>query len=341
MSSLKRKARELGEQGLSAALGEVAARTVAVAVGRYDAQATVDDQLDQLTTLVIIIHSAVEVAEGVHIRSRWLRRWLWRLRDAAADGDDVLRSFQRRPCAAEEEAEASNTAAVSTLWNAARRVLIWSAKLFAGDQGTERLSRTVARLEKFATGIGDFLSLIELEMRVSLPEPPPLPSLCSAGTYLLGGISCEDYTAMTRAIVLVVVRRNIRQAIDVFFRATPRPAVVSYIQPPRDVLKLLHDRVWDAIDKASEKPEVQGRRWLAEWRRQLQALTEKIDLVLQPAAPVETCGVLETGDANLRRTVESMKTAVAHLRDFAAVLRIYGYIVSYEQQVDRPTRYKM
>ncbi|GJN10512.1 hypothetical protein PR202_ga28611 [Eleusine coracana subsp. coracana] len=147
---LKRKARELGEQSLSAAVGEVAARTVSAAVGRYDAQATVDDQLEHLARLLITVHSAVEAAERVHIRGWWLRRWLWRLRDAAADGDEVLRSFRQRPVTEEANSHTHTQQAVSTLWNAARRVLR-SAKTMlmlavAGDEDVERLTSTVARL---------------------------------------------------------------------------------------------------------------------------------------------------------------------------------------------------
>jgi len=58
--------------------------------------------------LVTMVHSAgaVEEAEHVHIASWWLRRWLWRLRNAALDGEEVLRFF-RRQRAAEEAASAT------------------------------------------------------------------------------------------------------------------------------------------------------------------------------------------------------------------------------------------
>ncbi|CAO1939315.1 unnamed protein product [Urochloa humidicola] len=165
MSLLKRKAQALGEQVVSAAVGEVVARTVSAAAGKkHDAGARVDDQLERLDTVVVMLHSAVDAAEGVHIRSWWLRRWLWRLRDAALDGGEVLRScWQRRAVGASRQ-----TAGASTLWNAARRVLR-SAKssMFAGDNDDRRLGRTVARLESMATGIGDFLKLLELEIRRS------------------------------------------------------------------------------------------------------------------------------------------------------------------------------
>ncbi|CAL5077579.1 unnamed protein product [Urochloa decumbens] len=151
MSLLKRKAEALGEQVVSAAVGEFVARTVSAAADRHDAGARVEEQLERLGTLVVMVHSAVDAAEGVHIRSWWLRRWLWRLRDAALDGDEVLRSFTQR-----RAAEPRQAAGATALWNAARRFL------------------RSAKSKFMATGIGDFLKLLELEIRRSLPALPVL-----------------------------------------------------------------------------------------------------------------------------------------------------------------------
>ena len=90
MSRRKRKVAELGDHALSAAVGDVVSRTMSAAVDRHDA----NDQLERLGTLLLAVHSAVDEAERVHIAGWWLRRWLWRLRDAALDGDEVQRLFR-------------------------------------------------------------------------------------------------------------------------------------------------------------------------------------------------------------------------------------------------------
>ncbi|CAO1940005.1 unnamed protein product [Urochloa humidicola] len=184
MSLAKRKVEELGEQVVSAAVGDVFARTISAAVGRYAAHASLGEQVERLGTLVIMVHSAVEAAEGVHIRSWWLRRWLWRLRDAALDGDEVLRSSltrQRQQQRAKEEAETAGGGGGRRLWNTLRRVFRSSKSLLlAGDDSTARVSAAVARLESLSTGLPDFLKLLDMEITKSQtpppPPPPPLPA---------------------------------------------------------------------------------------------------------------------------------------------------------------------
>jgi len=115
----------------------------------------------------------------VHIASWWLRRWLWRLRDAALDGDEVLRFFRRRRAAEEAAAAAPGwqQAAGNALRSAARRVLRSAKSLLVlgrNDGGAQRrLSRTLARLEREAMALGDFLKLLDLEIRRSLPPAQP------------------------------------------------------------------------------------------------------------------------------------------------------------------------
>jgi len=168
MSRPKRKVADLGDDALSAAVGDVVARTMSAAVGRYDAHAGAGDQVERLGTLLLMVHSAVDEAERVHIAGWWLRRWLWRLRDAALDGDEVQRLFRRRRLA-----ELAAERARGRLWNAARRVARSARSLLGDGDGVHRLSRTVARLEKLCAGLGDFLKLLELEIARSLRAPPP------------------------------------------------------------------------------------------------------------------------------------------------------------------------
>ncbi|KAK3124251.1 hypothetical protein QOZ80_7BG0583910 [Eleusine coracana subsp. coracana] len=327
---LKRKARELGEQSLSAAVGEVAARTVSAAVGRYDAQATVDDQLEHLAILLVTVHSAVEARAHPRL--------------------------------------VAPPQAVSTLWNAARCVLrsAKSVLMFAvaGDEDVERLSRMVARVERVATGIGDFLKLIEPEIRMSLlpsqrpPSPPSIPPpriSTTTGTFVSGSwsppvspslrrpprrasawcatdrhekddmfpISHEEYTAGRRRVLLLVARRNIRRAIHMFIRAATTAAPCFQQEPPdAGKLRALVSDIRDVLAASDKQPEVvhvHGRRcWLAEWRRELQAVADRADCVLlRLAAP-------DNDDDGVRRTVESVEKAAAHLGDFVTALRIYG-----------------
>jgi signal transduction histidine kinase len=181
MSGAKRKVEELGGHVLSAAVSDVVARTMSAAVGRYEAHASVDDQLERLRTLAIMVHSTVEAAEDVHIRSWWLRRWLWTLRDAALDADEVLRLF-RQQRAAEETDTATRQA-----WRALRSV---KSMLFRrDDKGIEQLSRMVARLEREAMSLGDFLKLLDLEIRTSLAVVQPAPPVQSSEPPVTSGSS--------------------------------------------------------------------------------------------------------------------------------------------------------
>ena len=193
MSRRKRKVAELGDHALSAAVGDVVSRTMSAAVGRYDAHAGADDQVERLGTLLLMVHSAVDEAERVHIAGWWLRCWLWRLRDAALDGDEVLRLFRQRR-ADELAAETGR----GTLWNAARRVARSARSLLGDGDGVHRLSRTVARLEKLCAGLGDFLKLLELEIARSLRAPPPSgPAAEARGDPAESGIlSQPDYTSL-------------------------------------------------------------------------------------------------------------------------------------------------
>ncbi|XP_025800193.1 uncharacterized protein LOC112879965 [Panicum hallii] len=157
---------------LSVVMGQAISRMVSMVLGRYRARASAGDQLEHLGLLAIMLHSTVEEAERVHIRSRWLRRWLWRLRDAALDGDEVLQSLRQQRIAGEAAATGNR------LWNAGKRVFR-SAKslLFTGDNSMERLSGAVTRLERTSMGIAGFLKLLMSETRRSMRRTQqPLPA---------------------------------------------------------------------------------------------------------------------------------------------------------------------
>ncbi|CAN6180877.1 unnamed protein product [Urochloa humidicola] len=449
MSREKRKVvEELGEQVVSAAVGDVFARTMSAAVGRYAAHASLGEQVERLGTLVIMVHSAVEAAEGVHIRSWWLRRWLWRLRDAALDGDEVLRSSltRQRQQKAEEAETTGGGGGGKRLWNTLRRAFR-SAKrlLLAGDDSTAPVSAAVARLESLSTGLADFLKLLDMEITKSRPPPPPLPAVpriamvpeaegdyhwsgstmptrqqhddasdpsirqlfpveeeilhgvldvpppppphrrrfdnvcgriessepkpkrsldgsepeeseahdpvrsfdeASGGSYdeyssepnnrsLGGGAESEDdlsnssykeNDAARRKFALVGVWQNIRRAMSRLTTRTPAPAPASsddlwttLNQGAR--LRVLVNDIRRAL-RASDRPEVHGKMWLAEWRRELHAVADTAERVLPIQNVPDIAGVATSGDDEMRRTAQSVHTAAGHLKCFLTLVRL-------------------
>ncbi|CAL5092089.1 unnamed protein product [Urochloa decumbens] len=410
MSLAKRKVEELGEQVVSAAVGDIFARSMSAAVGRYAAHASVGEQLERLGTLVIMVHSAVEAAEGVHIRSWWLRRWLWRLRDAALDGDEVLLSFRRR-----QKAEEEATGGARRLWNAARRVFR-SAKsllMLAGDDDSTaaRVSAAVATLEGASTGLADFLKLLDMEIRRPQQAPPPPPprvviasfdeeaqgnnddyrwrksgstTLITRQQYdddatggdpssrrrripiteeILHGVlldvhppppprchgSSDDEPSSSLAgasesehddlsytsykFTLLILSQNFERVMSMHTTTTTQAAAppASPSSPAR--LRVVVGDIRGAVD-ASDVPEVHGKRWLAEWRRELQGVADGAERALIPAAEtaVAEAGGGEAGriaasrdetgdDDEVRRTARSVHTAAAHLECFVTLVR--------------------
>ncbi|CAO1940004.1 unnamed protein product [Urochloa humidicola] len=342
MFRAKRKVEELGEQVVSAAVGDVFARSMSAAVGRYAAHAEAAEQVERLGTLVIMVHSAVEAAEGVHIRSWWLRRWLWRLRDAALDGDEVLRSSLTRQHQQKADEESGAGGGGRRLWNAARRVFlsVKSLLLASGDDGTARVSAAVARLESLSTGLAEFLKLLDMEITKSRPPPPPPPLAApppqripssaeaegsdyrwrKAGSITLTGQQYEDawdpqLLPIEEEILHVCgsidgessepkpkrsanassepeehdlayssYMERIRRAANRLTTRTPAPppaassddqwATMSH----RARLCIVLAYIQRAL-RTSDRPEVHGKRWLAEWRQELQGLADRADLV--------------------------------------------------------------
>ncbi|CAL5077571.1 unnamed protein product [Urochloa decumbens] len=409
MSRAKRRVEELGEQVVSAAVGDIFARSMSAAVGRYAAHARVEEQLERLGTLLIMVHSVVEAAEGVHIRSWWLRRWLWRFRDAALDGDELLRSFRRQQKADEEAAGGGRR-----LWNAARRVFR-SAKsllMLAGDDDSTaaRVSAAVASLEGASMGLADFLKLLDMEIRRPQQEAPPLPprvipsideeaqgnnddyrwrksgstTLITRQQYdddatggdpssrrrripiteeILHGVlldvpppppprrrgSSDDEPSSSLAgasesehddlsytsykFTLLILSQNFERVMSMHTATTTQAAAppASPSSPAR--LRVVVGDIRGAVD-ASDVPEVHGKRWLAEWRRELQGVADGAERALIPAAEtaVAEAGGGEAGriaasrdetgdDDEVRRTARSVHTAAAHLECFVTLVR--------------------
>ncbi|XP_008651948.1 uncharacterized protein [Zea mays] len=68
------------------------------------------------------------------------------------------------------------------------------------------------------------------------------------------------------------------------------------------------------------------RRWLAEWRRELQAVADRADRVLL-ASPSSLASLGAGGDDEVARMVRSLETAAAHLRAYVTLLRFAVVVV--------------
>ncbi|OEL25160.1 hypothetical protein BAE44_0013821 [Dichanthelium oligosanthes] len=143
--------------------------------------------------LLIKILSAVEASEKHAIENAWLVKWRDTLKEAAAEGDEVLASFRQRQQRAmdaahqgpgddadqqEQEQEqpsssSSNTASAATttgntvpsgsgmvqcIRNATKTVL------FSSDEDMGRLNSAVERLEELSPEIRVFIKLLKLEI---------------------------------------------------------------------------------------------------------------------------------------------------------------------------------
>lgn len=379
-SRAKRKVAQIREQALSAAVGDVVARTMSAVAGRYDAHASVDDQLERLATLLVMVHSAVDEAERVHVANWWLRRWLWRLRYAALDGDEVLLSMRQQRAAEAAEATATTQSAGGRLWNAATRVVVRSAKslLVSSRSGgdVDRLRRTVERLEHACARLGDFLKLLELEIMRSQAPPPAAAAAAAAPetrgyshdgdpvedfvsdtssqpdtslddgsesehdddlTYIISRehISQADYIGCTAAIGLQIVTRKIQRAAGKLRTMPPAPVPGTDINigdcpapEPADTawLRGMVADIREAV-RLGDRTEVNAeRRWLAEWRRELQAVADRADRVLL-ASPSPVASLGAGGDDEVARMVRSLETAAAHLRAYVTLLRFAVVVV--------------
>jgi len=281
----------------------------------------------------------------------------------ALDGDEVLRLFRQRR-ADELAAETGR----GTLWNAARRVARSARSLLGDGDGVHRLSRTVARLEKLCAGLGDFLKLLELEIMRSLRAPPPsgpaeargdpaesgilsqpdYPSLDGSESELdLSYISDDEecisqaeYIACKVSIGLQIVTRKLRRATGRLRTPAPpgscsNPLTPPGLEPDSGRLQWMVANIRDAVGIGGRAGVGGRRRWLAEWRRELQAVADRADRVLQqlaappPAVPAQAAGggdeagaATSLGDDEVWRTARSVETAAAHLRAYVTLVRL-------------------
>ncbi|CAL5031296.1 unnamed protein product [Urochloa decumbens] len=179
----------------SAVTGELAKILFSGLVGRLDnrqaaAAAAADKKLRRLELLLIKVHSAVEASEKHPIENAWLLKWRDTLKEAAAEGDEVLAGFRQRQRASmdaaqpesgndahrqqEQDRPSSSSSATasaappSSLAQGTRGAT--KARLFSSDEDMERLNSAVERLEELSPEIGTFLKLLKIEI-LTLPEP--------------------------------------------------------------------------------------------------------------------------------------------------------------------------
>ncbi|CAN6180880.1 unnamed protein product [Urochloa humidicola] len=273
-----------------AVVGNCCARNMSAAVDkRRDADSSTEGQLvERLAVLVIMVHGAVDEAERVHnIRSGFLLEWMSRLRDAALQGDDVLRLFRRRW-------QAAGTIG-SSPWEAAKLALVGSLnkivmKQFVTGHDDRLLHHTLARLEKISTTIGVFLHQLHKEIPVN------------------GGLLPRSGGAATDKKLGTTTGSN--QAADAASGNFPNPDIAR--------LHGLVVHIRRAV-ATSNAPEIHGKRWLADWRRELQAVADGADRVL--FALSRTSGIQANNIVQMQRTAQSLETAAAHLGDFVTLVR--------------------
>ncbi|KAG0526424.1 hypothetical protein BDA96_06G144500 [Sorghum bicolor] len=92
-------AENLLSSAASAVTGELTRVLFSGLVGRLDrkdAAAAANKKLRRLDMLLIKINSVVEASEKHAIENTWLVKWRDRLKEAAAEGNEVLASFRQR-----------------------------------------------------------------------------------------------------------------------------------------------------------------------------------------------------------------------------------------------------
>nr|CAB3455489.1 unnamed protein product [Digitaria exilis] len=135
---------------------------------------------------------------------------------------------------------------------------------------------------------------------------------------------------------LTMVMHNVRQAIGKLRTTPPVDWLPSLTLTPEEEpdmrrMRLLVIRIRGALETTSDDDmvEVDGSRWLAKWRRELQAVADTADRLLllavsAPAPPAETEADTLLRQASireeLRRAAHALETAVAHLDDFVALV---------------------
>ncbi|XP_072969418.1 disease resistance protein RGA2-like [Typha angustifolia] len=153
----------------SALVSEMINRAGSFLSGKYKMQKDVRAKLERLQELLIKIKNAIVAAEGQEIHNYLLLQWLWRLKDAAYQADDVLDTFDYRIL--EQEAnkyEVSSHAA--PLFNTAKRIRTVIRIFFSCDEDVNELNNVVDKLERIAADMGDFLKTLELDVSSKMSE---------------------------------------------------------------------------------------------------------------------------------------------------------------------------
>jgi len=166
---------------------------------RKDAAAAADKKLRRLDMLLIKINSAVEASEKHAIENASLVKWRDKLKEAAAEGGEVLASFRQRETEAAAPAQATgdgdaqqhqhqqdpssssssstalataiagNNNAPSGMPQAQGILSATKMLLFSSEEDMERLNNAVERLEDHSSDIRIFIKLFKLEILAPAP----------------------------------------------------------------------------------------------------------------------------------------------------------------------------
>ncbi|KAF8708604.1 hypothetical protein HU200_029982 [Digitaria exilis] len=133
-------------------------------------KAAINDNLWKLNMLCTRIHSSVEASEKYLITNKYLLKWQETLKEAAADGDEVLFTFRWR---ALNEASRNNDNQMGTsgpltytkiaMFRMAEYFHDAAKILLSLDEDVEKLNSTVNKLEKLSADTDEFIKLVEFE----------------------------------------------------------------------------------------------------------------------------------------------------------------------------------
>ncbi|PUZ36328.1 hypothetical protein GQ55_9G029600 [Panicum hallii var. hallii] len=157
----------------SAVVTDIAGRVISKVTERCSCnnKAAVNDKLWKLNMLCTRIHSSVEESQRHRITSNYLLQWQEMLKEAAADGDEILFTFNWRSL---NEASKTNNNQIGTSGPLAyTKIAIYrmveyfhnaARILFSLDEDVEKLNSTVDKLEKLSADTEEFIKLVELEV---------------------------------------------------------------------------------------------------------------------------------------------------------------------------------
>ncbi|XP_072980010.1 putative disease resistance protein RGA1 [Typha angustifolia] len=164
-------ANSVGAMFGSAVVGELVSRVTSFLGGQYELQSDVEGKLQRLKELLLEVESVVEAAAGKEIKNKRLVDWLMELKDVAYEADDVLDTFEYRLLEkkANEDEKVSSFASSSS--NAFKRICTAAAHytLLLRDDDVNELNTLLERLERMASKVGNFLTLLCLDGQSEKP----------------------------------------------------------------------------------------------------------------------------------------------------------------------------